>query len=335
LPRVIVAGRIDIDAVIRVSRHPRPGEEIGGRNLEYLPGGKGANQAVAAARTGAEVTIFGCVGSDVFGTEMIDFLRNEKIDTKYISRLPGRRTGMAFVVVDDRGQNTIVYDAGDMPPLAFDTAEAIRAGDVLVSQFDIPYVAIMNFLSAGRKQGACNIFNAAPAQPVSQELLGLIDILILNEFELAYALDQGPLNPEDRAQIEVAIRAFNRPPKQALVVTLGEFGAAIKDGERVLWIEASNVTPVDTTGAGDAFTGAIAAELAAQVPLEQAARYACAAASVSVTRHGAGVAMPQKSEVQRQQTEAILNVELAWSSAKQLLRRAMINFCNTSHSKEA
>lgn len=248
MPRVLVAGRIDIDAVIRVVRHPHPGEEIGGQDLRYLPGGKGANQAVAAARTGAKVTLFGCVGDDQFGADMITFLSGEGINTDYISKLPDRRTGMAFVVVDDNGQNTIVYDANDMPPLTFENGDLIQPRDVLVSQFDIPQATILKFLDAGRRRGACNVFNAAPAQPLSRDLLELVDVLIVNEFELAYDVGRDELKPDDRGQIAAAIGAFDRPPGQALVVTLGEHGAVLSDQGRLRWISASAVVPVDTTG---------------------------------------------------------------------------------------
>lgn len=297
MPSVLVAGRIDVDAVIRVARHPRPGEEIGGHDLRYFPGGKGANQAVAAARVGADVILFGCVGDDSFGTEMISFLDEENINTQYISKMQHARTGMAFIAIDEQGQNTIVYDASDVPPLDFQSMESIQPGDVLVSQFDIPDTTILKFLDAGHRRGARNVFNAAPAQQASRELLGMVDILIVNEFELACNVGGGQINPADHVQIAAAMEAFERPQEQALVVTLGEHGAVLSNQGTLAWIEAAAVVPVDTTGAGDAFTGALAAELCTGSPLEEAVAYACAVASVSVTRHGASVAMPYWHEV--------------------------------------
>ncbi len=204
---------------------------------------------------------------------------------------------MAFVVVDDNGQNTIVYDANDMPPLTFENGDLIQPRDVLVSQFDIPQATILKFLDAGRRRGACNVFNAAPAQPLSRDLLELVDVLIVNEFELAYDVGRDELKPDDRGQIAAAIGAFDRPPGQALVVTLGEHGAVLSDQGRLRWISASAVVPVDTTGAGDAFTGALAAELCAGSALEQAVMYACAAAGVAVTRPGASIGIPYRHEV--------------------------------------
>lgn len=297
MPKVVVAGRIDVDAMINVHRHPKPGEEIGGRDLRYLPGGKGANQAVAAARAGGTVALFGCVGDDSLGNDMITFLQTENIDTRHVAAATDFRTGMAFIVVDDLGQNTIVYDATDIPPFVFDSPASIDTGDVLVSQFDIPEPSILAFLRAGRRRGARNIFNAAPAQPVSAELLALVDVLVLNEFELARVLGRSCVDPRDRSALEVAVATFRSADNQALVVTLGAHGVLLRADGRTVWIEASDDVPVDTTGAGDAFTGALAAELCGGASLEGAAIYAAASAGLSVTRYGASMAMPYRREV--------------------------------------
>jgi ribokinase len=297
MPKVVVAGRIDVDAVINVHRHPKPGEEIGGRDLRYLPGGKGANQAVAAARAGGRVALFGCVGDDSLGNDMIAFLNTESIDTRHVAAAANFRTGMAFIVVDDLGQNTIVYDATDVPPFVFDSPASIEADDILVSQFDIPEPSILEFLRAGRQRGARNIFNAAPAQPISAELLALVDVLVLNEFEFAHVLGRGCVDPADRGAVETAVASFRPFGNQALVVTLGAHGVLLRTEKHTMWINASDDEPVDTTGAGDAFTGALAAELCDGASLEEAAAYACASAGLSVTRYGASVAMPYRREV--------------------------------------
>ncbi|MEU6534561.1 ribokinase [Streptomyces sp. NPDC047000] len=297
MSKVLVAGRIDTDAVINVSRHPRPGEEIAGWGLEYLPGGKGANQAVAAARAGADVTMLGCVGADSFGRDLLEFLTREQVDVAHVTSSPGFRTGVAFIVVDEAGENTIVYDGTQMPPFTFDDTIGISVGDVLVSQFDIPESAIIGFLAAGRDNGARTVFNAAPAQPISAELLRRVDILVLNEFELARVAGTAALDPTDRYGVEAAMHRFDAPGVQALVVTLGAAGVVARAGKQLSWFEATKDVAVDTTGAGDAFTGALAAELCRGSSLGTAITYACVSAGISVTRRGAALSMPHRHEV--------------------------------------
>lgn len=297
MSKVVSVGGINIDATITVDRHPRPGEELQGVNLRLLPGGKGANQAVAATRAGAEAVVIGCVGGDSFGRQLIAFLEAEHVDTTYVEELYDAVTGMAFITVDRHGENTIVYDVGTLPRLSFQHPEAVQHGDVLITHFEVPDPTVLDFFREGRRKGTTNIFNAAP-QPLTSDLLELVDILVVNEFELAFAAGRRSVDSANREDIATAARAFWRPQHQAMVVTLGSNGAVVFDGDETSWIEARPVTPVDTTGAGDAFIGALAASLSRGESLTVAARYSNASASIAVTRRGGGQSVPFRCELE-------------------------------------
>jgi len=299
LSKVVVVGGIDMDITISVERHPRPGEEISGWDLTFLPGGKGANQAVAAARAGAEVRMIGHVGHDPFGDQLITFLKGESVDVTGVERVSERATGMAFITIDRNGENTIVYDGTLLPSLSFGNPELIDPGDVLVSQFEVPVRTVVEFFTEGRRKGTLNIFNAAPPHPVGPDLMRLIDVLIVNEFELAALTGRPSVDPADRAQVERALELLSPPDGKAVIVTLGAHGAVVADEHGTSWIQARPVRAVDTTGAGDAFVGALSAALAMGRPLHEAARYANVSASIAVTRKGGGPAMPLREEVER------------------------------------
>jgi len=298
LPRVVVAGGIDMDITISVDRHPLPGEELAGSDLRFLPGGKGANQAVAAARAGARVSMVGCVGRDPFGDRMVAFLQSEQVDTSHVERLDDVPTGVALVVVASDGENTIVYSAGASQGLALDRLPAMEPGDVLISQLEVPTAAILRVLGEGRRRGAVNVFNAAPRRRLEPGIIDLVDVLVVNEFELALAIGRGGIDPANRTEVAAAVGALSRPADQVVIVTLGAAGAVVFDRDRTVWIDAHPVAPVDTTGAGDAFVGALGAALCRGASLDDATAYANASAAMAVTRRGAGPSMPFRAEVE-------------------------------------
>jgi ribokinase len=294
---VLVAGSINMDIVATAARFPAVGETVSGSDVRFFPGGKGANQAVAAAKSGAPTALIGRLGEDAFAQELKDFLTGQGVDLRHVAVTAGASTGVALITVHD-ADNTIVVipGANGLVTPADVGVPAINAGDVLVSQFEIPLATIAAFFSRGRAAGARTILNPAPMVAFDPALLDLVDILVLNETELGMLahITVGDADPPDRiAEVARSVRRDD----QVICVTLGRRGAvALVEGDMIV-IPARVVTAVDTTGAGDCFVGALAARLSAGVALRDALTYANVAASICVQRHGAGPSMPTAGEV--------------------------------------
>ena len=296
--RVFVAGSINMDVVATAERHPKIGETVAGKDVLYFPGGKGANQAVAAAKQGVLTTLIGRLGADNFGRELRTFLAAQSIDLGSVKDTAGAHTGTAIITVAN-SDNTIVVIPGANALLdAADIAAASLAkGDVAVSQFEIPLPAVAAFFQNARASGATTILNPAPARAVTPELLALVDILVLNETELGF-LTRRELNDSDEPQYFIdAARSLGKD--KDICITLGRRGVLALVGGQAMLIPGRNVKAVDTTGAGDCFVGALAAQLAAGQPMRDALTYANAAASISVQRMGAAPSMPTAAEVKQ------------------------------------
>lgn len=294
---VIVAGSINMDIVVLTNRHPKIGETILGNDLLYFPGGKGANQAVSSSKLGAKTTMIGMVGNDNFGKKLAEFVESQGVINK-ISTIEEVPTGTALITVSTRtADNTIVVIPGaNMELTEKDVAELeISKGDVLVSQFEIPDNTIESFFKKGKKAGATNILNPAPAKSVSSELLDLVDILILNESELE-TISGNTLNVDDDSSILAAINNI-RDNNRAIIVTLGEKGVFSCINDETIRTEGLRVKALDTTGAGDCFVGALAAGIANHSTLKEAIIFGNLAASICVTRKGAGSSMPTIHEL--------------------------------------
>ncbi len=296
--RVFVAGSINMDVVVTADRHPKVGETVAGQQVLYFPGGKGANQAVAASRLGARTTLIGRLGKDSFGAELKAFLDEQGIDLGYVMETAEAHTGTAIITVAE-ADNTIVVIPGANGLVAADDVNVVPLlkGDVAVSQFEIPLPAIAAFFQRARGAGATTLLNPAPAQAMPRELLALVDILVLNETELG-VLAGSELSESDAAAriIEVA-RKLQARKDQTICVTLGKRGVLALAGREEIAVPGRAVKALDTTGAGDCFVGALAAQLADDVPLRAALTFANAAASISVQRMGAGPSMPTAEEV--------------------------------------
>jgi len=297
--KVLVAGSINMDIVARVELHPRLGETVFGKSLHFFPGGKGANQAVAAAKLGAQTSIIGMVGNDDFGDQLEQFLTTQGVDVTNLHRTPEVTTGAALIVVSETSDNSIVVIPGANNQLKQKEIENISIGsDILVSQFEIPMNIIETFFAKGKTSGTINILNPAPARQFPADLLALVDIIIVNERELAFFLRLNERNIDNSAEtLRAAARKLQTHSKQSIVVTLGKKGAYALIGEKGIEIRERTVNAIDTTGAGDCFVGAVAAKLAEENSLEDALYYANAAASICVQRPGAGTSMPTRSEV--------------------------------------
>ncbi|PJG56889.1 ribokinase [Bradyrhizobium forestalis] len=296
--RVFVAGSINMDVVAIADRHPRVGETVAGKQVLYFPGGKGANQAVAASRLGARTTLIGRLGKDSFGGELKAFLGEQGIDLGYVQETAEAHTGTAIITVAE-ADNTIVVIPGANGLVGADDVEVVPllAGDVAVSQFEVPLPAIAAFFHRARAAGATTLLNPAPAQAMSRELLTLVDILVLNETELGFLAGSELSESDEAARIIAVARQLQAREDQTICVTLGRRGVLALAGREEIAVPGRVVEALDTTGAGDCFVGALAAQLADDVPLRAALAFANAAASISVQRMGAGPSMPTAKEV--------------------------------------
>lgn len=296
---VVVLGSINTDLVVRAPRFPRPGETMHGSDFAIIGGGKGANQATAAARLGAPVQFIGAVGADDFGARRIEEMRSAGVDVAAIARLRDVPTGVALITVNAHGENTIIIAAGAnwkvMPEDIPGTMLAMAAGGVLVSQLELPLETTAAGLARAREAGLTTILNAAPYAPEARHLLQHVDILVANEVEAGDLAEWASAVTEENAA-DAAARLRARGP-HTVVVTLGAAGAVVVANEQIRHIPAPPVTVVDTTGAGDCFTGAFAAALVADMDLAEAARRAVAAASYSTTIFGATTGMPTAEEL--------------------------------------
>lgn len=297
--KVVVVGSLNMDLVTRASRLPRAGETLIGQSFSTVPGGKGANQAVASARLGAEVAMIGCVGSDAYGVQLRDALLVEGIDCQAVSRVDGS-SGVALIVVDDSSQNAIVIVAGsngELTPASLQAADAVlQAADVIVCQLEVPLETVGYALKRGRELGKTVILNPAPASgPLPAQWYASIDYLIPNESE-ATALSGVTVDSLDSAKLAAA--QLIKAGAAKVIITLGAQGALFSDGNRVEHLAAPNVKAVDTTAAGDTFVGGFAAALAHGKSEAEAIRFGQVAAALSVTRAGAQPSIPTRHDVQ-------------------------------------
>ena len=295
--RVFVAGSINMDVVATAGRHPKIGETVAGSAVHYFPGGKGANQAVAAAKLGAATTLIGRLGTDGFGAQLRAFLAAQDVDLSFVHDSAGAHSGTAIITVAD-ADNTIVVVPGANALISPEdvAAPSLAKGDIAVSQFEIPLPTIRTFFQRAKAAGATTILNPAPAIMSGKDLLDLVDILVLNETELG-TLTGTALGESDADERFVEAARSLQDRDRIICVTLGKRGALTLIDGRAGRIEGRAVKAVDTTGAGDCFVGAIAAQLAKGKPIRDALNYANAAASICVQRMGAAPAMPTAAEV--------------------------------------
>lgn len=290
--RVCIVGSINIDLTVVADRLPRPGETVLGGRFSVHDGGKGANQAVAAARAGATVSMIGAVGLDEYGRRAVAALEAEGIDASGVRRLE-EATGMAIIAVGPRGENQIVVAPGASAAFSLDDAdlERISGSDVLLTNHEVPNAVVVASLRAAAAAGVRSILNPAPARGIPAEVLHLGPILTPNEHELVVAIG----NDETEAALD-ELSARHAGP---IIVTQGPAGALLADGdrrERFAGFPAADV--VDTTGAGDTFNGVLATWLADGASLEEAIVAANAAASLSVGAAGARGGMPRRDAIE-------------------------------------
>lgn len=301
MARVVVLGSANTDLVLRVERLPAPGETVLGGAIERLAGGKGANQAVAAARAGARVSFLGAVGADDFGCGARNSLANERINISYCEFLSGATSGVALILVDGAGQNQIAVSPGAnaliSPEWIEQLPDAVFAGPgVFVAQLEIPLGSVFTALARAKNGGMRTILNPAPAneQITDSRLLQSVDLLVANESEseaLGRSLSAKVKTDPERSLFEAA-------GLSEVIVTLGDKGYILSRHGKNECVPGHSVRALDTVAAGDTFVGALAARLSMGLPLDLAARWANAAAAIAVTRPGAQASIPYAEEVE-------------------------------------
>ncbi len=299
--QVVVVGSLNMDLVTRAQRLSGPGETLSGDSFATVSGGKGANQAVAAARLGARVAMIGCVGDDAYGEQLRAALLAEQIDCQGLTTVVGVSTGIASIVVDANGQNAIIIVAGgngQLTPDIIDRFDALLgAAQVVICQLEVPLPTVAHVLRRARDLGKTVILNPAPASAaLPDQWYSLIDYLIPNETEAAIL---SGIAVDSLSSAERAARSLLDAGAGKVIITLGEQGALLASGQGMEQFPAPRVTAVDSTAAGDTFVGGFAAALAEGRTEAEAIRFAQKAAALSVTRAGAQPSIPDRAEVLR------------------------------------
>lgn len=303
---ILVVGSLNMDQVVRVPHMPRMGETLlGGNSLKFVPGGKGANQAVALARMGASVAMAGRVGTDSFGDRLLDAMRTEGIGTQLIARDEKESTGAAFIFLTREGENAIIVAGGANMRVGQDEEQmrqihaALASASALILQLEIPLATVTSLIEKADTLGIPVTLNLAPAQALSRDLLRKVSVLVLNETEATHLSGQQVHSVEDARIVATILHGYGI---QTVVITLGARGAMLVTRDttgqsRCIYQASPEVQAVDTTAAGDCFVGALTVALSEGQRAEDALRFAVYAASLKVARFGAQSGIPYREEV--------------------------------------
>ena len=295
--KIFVIGSANTDMVVKARKLPSPGETILGGTFLMNAGGKGANQAVAAARLGGQVTLVAKVGNDIFGKQTIDGLQQEHIDTRYVFTDFGTPSGTALIIVNDEGENCIAVAPGANANLLSSdilTVKDIGEAEIILMQLEIPIGTFASVMSIARKNNQKVVLNPAPAQKLEDDLLRGLFLITPNETEASLLTGINVINETTAA---AAAAEFLKKGVQHVIITLGKQGAYFQNATMKFMIGAPAVTAKDTTAAGDTFSGAISVAITENMNWEQAIKFAVEAASISVTRMGAQSSIPWRKEL--------------------------------------
>ena len=297
MKNICVIGSLNMDLVVNVDTMPKPGQTIIGSNFKEVPGGKGANQAVAMARLNGNVSMIGKVGEDGFGQTLINSLKNDKVDTTYIQTAKGA-TGVALITVDKNAQNSIVVSPGANFEVKEDdidnNIEAIKNSDIVVLQLETPLNTIKYALNKAKELNKYTILNPAPAVKLDDEIIKNVDLLTPNETELEII---SGVSIETEEDIQKAAQIMIEKGVKELIVTLGSKGSLYINKEKSMFKKAYKVEAVDTTAAGDSYTGALAVALSNDKTIEEAMDFASKVGALSVLKEGAQSSLPTLEDV--------------------------------------
>lgn len=298
-PKIIVVGSLNMDLIVRASHLPAPGETVLGNNFASAGGGKGANQAVAASRLGAQVMMVGRVGKDGYGDALLQGLQSDGVDTRFVLRDPDQPTGLALITVDDHGENSIVVVSGAnwrVSTADIDrAADEIASADVLVLQLEIPLESVEYAARIAHQRHVPVILNPAPAQPLPTSLLQYVAYLVPNESEAALLSGTAVT---DLLTAQKAVERIHHLGVNTIIMTRGSQGAFVSGASGSYSVPAFQVNPVDTTAAGDAFVAGLAFGIAAKQTLRQSVQLAAAAGALATTKAGAQPSLPDASQVE-------------------------------------
>lgn len=297
MSKIVVVGSLNMDLVIKTDKIPRMGETVLGKDFMTSPGGKGANQAVAAARLGGEIFMVGCVGDDIFGHDLIKNLQFNDINVDNVKVCKGISTGIAVITVKD-GDNCIILSSGANFEIAEDdiekNEELIKRSNIVIVQLEIPLDVVRKTIETAKKHNVKVILNPAPARQLSDELLSNIDIITPNEFETEIITGIRPDTPEN---IEQAINYFKSKGIGQVVITLGKDGVIYNNKDKIIHKEVTKVEVVDTTAAGDSFTGALAVKLSQGASIDEAIDFCNIVGTLTVMKKGAQTSLPTLEDV--------------------------------------
>ncbi len=297
MKKIIVIGSANTDMVVKTDKLPLPGETVIGGVFFMNAGGKGANQAVAAARLGGDVTFVAKVGNDIFGKQTIIGLKKEGIDTQYVFKDKKAPSGTALITVNHEGENCIVVAPGanaNLLPKDLEAVTTMNEAEIILVQLEIPMETIEIAVKKANANAQKVILNPAPAQPLADELLSGLFLITPNETEAALLTG---INVHDKTTASQAADFLQSKGVQNVIITLGKQGAYLQTSDLKILVPTPSVKAVDTTAAGDTFSGAIAVAIAENMDWENAVRFACRAASISVTRLGAQASVPYRNEI--------------------------------------
>ncbi len=296
--KIVVIGSSNVDMIMKVNRIPEVGETLIGGEFNQVFGGKGANQAVSAARAGGSVSFISSVGDDVFTCPMLKSFSNDGINTKYVFKEAARPCGTALIMIGDHGENLITVAPGAnemLSPGHLETASRfVKSSEIIILQNEIPDETVEYAIEMSKANNLQVLWNFAPARETNKRFLSLVDYLVLNEVEAGFLTG---MKIDSLVMAEKAARELRNSGANTLIITLGSEGSLIFDADRMIHIPALKVDVIDTTAAGDVFCGNLAVALTEKKGLEESVKFATAAAALSVTKMGAQPSAPTRKEI--------------------------------------